>query len=120
MAWPGGGPARLSFWGWAVVLTVASLTPVEHLPPLVFDLWDKAQHALGFAALALLGSLAYPLWREAALVAGLLAHGAAIEWAQAATGWRHGDLADWVADGVGVAVGVLIARAVRRIQTARG
>lgn len=120
MAWPGGGPARLSFWGWAVALTVASLTPVEHLPPLVFDLWDKAQHALGFAALALLGGVAYPRCREAALVAGLLVHGAAIEWLQAATGWRHGDLADWVADGVGVAVGVLIARAVRRIQTARG
>lgn len=115
----GHGPARLAFWGLAVVLTVASLTPVEHLPPLVFDLWDKAQHALGFAALALLGGVAYPRWREAALVAGLLTHGAVIEWAQAATGWRHGDLADWVADGVGVAVGVLIARAVRRGRTAR-
>lgn len=81
--------ARLSFWGLATAVTVLSLTPVEHLPPQVFDWWDKAQHALGFAALAVAARLAYPTLRGAVLVAGLLLHGAAIEWAQAASGWRR-------------------------------
>ena len=34
------------------------------------------------------------------MVSGLLAYGALIELAQAATGWRQGDVADWVADQV--------------------
>jgi len=36
------------------------------------------------------------------MLVGLLLLGAVIEVAQAATGWRVGDVADWVADAVGV------------------
>ncbi|WP_334136155.1 VanZ family protein, partial [Tepidimonas sp.] len=93
---------RVGFWSLAVVVTVLSLTPPTHLPPQMFDLWDKAQHALAFAALASLGRLAYPRLGWSVVAAALLLHGAAIEAAQAATGWRHAEVADWLADAVGV------------------
>lgn len=97
--------ARLVFWGLAGAVTVLSLAPVEHLPPQALDWWDKAQHALGFALLAVAAWWAYPAqaWRTRA--AALALYGAAIELAQTASGGRHGDVADWVADAVGVALG---------------
>lgn len=106
----GAGAVRPTVWRglfllWAGGVTVLSLTPVQHLPPQVFDVWDKAQHALAFAVLAVLARLAWPQAHTATVALALLAHGAAIEVAQAATGWRHGDVADWIADAVGVALG---------------
>lgn len=61
---------RVLVWGfWALALCVAvlSLMPTNYLPAQVFSLWDKAQHALAFTALASLGLLAYPRqpWRVA-------------------------------------------------------
>ncbi len=75
--------------------------PGAMLPP-VFNFWDKAQHALGFLGLTCLASLAYPEkhWRYLGMV--LLLAGAAIELAQSATGWRHGDWLDLLADAVGI------------------
>lgn len=95
---------RLAFWSAALSIGVLSLTPVQHLPPQVFDIWDKAQHAAGFAVLALLGRLAYPR-HPIGLVLGLLGYGLAIELAQSATGWRYGDAQDWFADAIGVLTG---------------
>ena len=96
------------FWALVLCVTVLSLMPTAYLPPQVFSLWDKAQHALAFTALAALGLLAYPRqpWR---LAIGLLAFGGAIELAQAATGWRYGEWADWLADAVGLAAGSALA-----------
>ncbi|HEX5805754.1 MAG TPA: VanZ family protein [Macromonas sp.] len=91
---------RALFWGSVLGVLVLSLLPTDRLPEFVFDWWDKAQHALGFAWLALCGRLAYPS-RNVGLLLGLLALGAFIEFAQAATGWRQGDLADWCADALG-------------------
>ena len=100
---------------WALLLTVAvlSLMPTGYLPPQVFSLWDKAQHALAFATLAALGLLAYPhrRWR---LLTGLLVFGGLIELAQAATGWRQGEWADWLADAAGLALGLALARSLQR------
>lgn len=83
-----------------------SLVPVQQLPRML-NFWDKAQHSLGFAALATGGLLAYPshVWRVAL---GLMLLGIGIELAQALSGWRHGDWLDWLADCVGVALGVLV------------
>jgi VanZ family protein len=97
---------------WFVALfgvVALSLTPVDRLPPQVFDVWDKAQHAFGFAVLAVLGVLAYP-GRMGRLVLGLLVLGALIEVAQSMSGWRYGDVADWVADALGVAAGAPVGR----------
>lgn len=106
--WPP-GLARQGFWILLLCVAVLSLMPTGYLPPQVFSLWDKAQHALGFMALALLGLRAYPRhpWQ---VLAGLLVFGGGIELAQAATGWRHGEWADWLADAVGMAAGLALAR----------
>lgn len=94
---------KVAFWALVVLTTVMSLMPNEQVPSsLVF--WDKAQHTLGFAVLAVLGLLAYPL-AVPRVLAGLLLFGAGIECAQALTGWRQGDWMDWLADAVGIALG---------------
>ena len=94
---------RSAFWALLVITVWMSLVPVEQVPN-AFHFWDKAQHALGFAALAGLGLLAYP-GRSRTVVAGLLLLGVGIECAQALSGWRQGDWQDWVADAVGIALG---------------
>lgn len=103
------GLARVAFWACLLGVVVLSLTPVQQLPPQVLNLWDKAQHAGGFAVLTLLGLWAYPQ-RAVALLAAMLALGVGIEVAQSATGWRYGDVADWVADAVGVAAAYTVWR----------
>lgn len=92
---------QLAFWLATGTVFALSVTPVDQLPPQWFDWWDKAQHALGFAILSVLGLLAYP-FRASRLTVRLLAFGVLIECAQAAMGWRHGDVLDWIADAVGV------------------
>ncbi|MDH4450564.1 MAG: VanZ family protein [Rhodoferax sp.] len=93
---------HLAFWGLLALTVVLSLLPTEQLPgSLMF--WDKAQHALGFAALAMLGQWAYP--QDALRMrVGLLLLGAGIEYVQALTGWRQGDWLDWLADAFGIAM----------------
>ena len=103
------GLARVAFWACLLGVVVLSLTPVQQLPPQVLNLWDKAQHAGGFAVLTLLGLWAYPQ-RAVTLLAAMLALGAGIEVAQSATGWRYGDVLDWVADAVGVAAAYTVWR----------
>ena len=101
--------ARAAFWLATVAVLVFTLTPSQHLPRDPFNFWDKAQHALAFAVPTLLGLLAWPQpslrWK---LLLSLVALGGAIEMAQHLTGWRHGEWADWAADGVGVGLGALV------------
>lgn len=99
--------ARWAFWACLLAVVALSLTPVQHLPQQVFSLWDKAQHAGGFAVLTLLGLWAYP-HRVTAVLVAMLALGVGIELAQAATGWRYGDVLDWLADSVGVAAAYVL------------
>lgn len=96
---------KTAFWLALLALTTLSLMPTGLLPPQVFSLWDKAQHALGFAVLTLLGLLAYP--RHLAMLSLLLfVHGGLIELTQAATGWRYGEWLDLLADVIGIALGI--------------
>jgi VanZ family protein len=91
-----------------LVMTALFLVPQEFVSSGIFDWWDKAQHALAFGTLMLLGSIAYPkyFWR---VVIGLTLYGAVIEIIQSWTGWRQCDLMDALADMVGVLViGLLI------------
>ncbi len=104
---------QMAFWFSCVSILVLSLVPAERLAPSLFDWWDKAQHAIGFVVLSLLGLTSYPSRRVHVLV-GLLIFGAAIEIAQSVTGWRYGDPLDWVADAVGVLAGFLALRAGNR------
>jgi len=95
---------QAAFWLALGAVAVLSLLPGPYLPPLAFDVWDKAQHAGAFAGLAALGLPAYPR-QPGRVLLGLLAYGVAIEAAQSATGWRYGDWQDWLADALGVLVG---------------
>lgn len=80
-----------------------SLMPAERIPS-AFHFWDKAQHALGFAALAYFGLTGYVLQARRVLL-GLVVFGIAIEVMQHLSGWRHGDWLDWVADCAGLLIG---------------
>jgi VanZ family protein len=93
---------QLAFWSSVAGVVVLSLLPTTELPEQVTLVWDKAQHAVGFAFLTALGFLAYPGHRVRVCI-GLLLLGAAIEFAQQATGWRQGDAQDWLANAVGIA-----------------
>ncbi len=92
---------KSAFWLACLAVATLSLLPVNELPPIVMDLWDKAQHALGFFGLGLLGLQAYHQ-KFFKVCIGLLLFGAAIEVAQALSGWRMGDPLDWLADAIGI------------------
>lgn len=103
------------FWIILAAVSIGSLLPPAHLPSQAFDVWDKAQHAAGFALLTLLGLPAFATSRRRVLI-GLAIYGAAIEVAQQMSGWRTGDLMDWVADVIGVLAGLLLHWAVASLR----
>jgi VanZ family protein len=92
--------------GLAVVMALALAPPRFPTPSTG---WDKANHALAFAVLALLGFAGYPRGKVAVLAA-LLAYGGLIEVLQGMTGYRSADWLDWVADSVGLAIGSMLTR----------
>jgi VanZ family protein len=98
---------RLIFWIVMVVMTILFLVPQQFVSSGIFDWWDKAQHALAFGVLMLLGFFAYSraLWK---LAMALILYGIAIEVIQSWTGWRSGEVLDAVADGVGIMFGGLL------------
>jgi len=112
-------PLRPLFWFACAAIGILSLLPAEQLPGDFLDAWDKLQHLLAFAALALLGCLAWP-HRTGWVVGGLLAFGLAIEFAQQLSGWRFGEAADWVADALGIVLGWAIASGWRRWRRPAG
>ena len=100
--------ARISLAIGVVVVTWLSLTPGEALPDI--DIWDKLLHVSAFAAIGLAGSLAFQGWRFGLVVAaGLLALGCILELAQIIIPGRSASIADALANGVGVAFGLVAA-----------
>ncbi len=84
-------------------------------PPASLDVigWDKANHALAFAALALtalLGRQGRSTAGAAAWLLALVAWGGVLELLQSQLPPRQGDWADLLANAVGVALGALLAR----------
>ena len=106
-------PVRLAVFAIACcVIAWLSLSPTEALPQgLTF--WDKAEHALAYLALSLLGAWAFP-GRLGRLAAGLFLGGVGVEILQSTMGLgRQGDPWDAVANSTGIAVGLLVAFLVR-------
>ena len=104
---------KVLFWLCFVALNALALSPAPYLPPLeIFDWWDKAQHAIGFGTLAVLAVLAYPGVSKLRIGLMLVALGVLFEVLQHFCGYRFGDWQDAVADGVGVVLGLALARGV--------
>ena len=108
----------------AFLLALSTVTVFALLPPSAvpsgLHFWDKLQHGLAYATLALLGGISFP-HRLLLLAAGLAFHGAAIEFMQGAlTTTRHADPADWLADCMGIVVGLAVLAIWRRRAPAEG
>jgi VanZ family protein len=107
---------KLLFWTLLLVIVVLSLLPVTELPGGIFNFWDKAQHALAYALLALLALRAYPMHRRLNTALALLLLGGLLELAQAASGWRYGEWSDLLANGVGIGLGITLWCGVPRLR----
>lgn len=95
-------------FGFGLVLTTVLLLMPSYAVPKAFNFYDKAQHSLVFLTLSLAGILAYPS-RLRVVCCGLFLYGGAMEVMQSVlTATRHGDVVDWVADSVGVVVGLVL------------
>jgi VanZ family protein len=107
-------PERRVLWRALLALLLAVITwlALSPAPPKSVDLgWDKANHLLAFASLAF--SAVWALWQRPRqwiwLVLALLAYGIGIEIAQSFLPPREADWHDVVADGAGIALGLLAA-----------
>jgi VanZ family protein len=102
----------------AAVVALLSLMP---MPPQTASLgWDKANHLLAFAALAVCAVFGFRGRRAAlwAVLAALLAFGAAIELLQQLVPNRQAEWADLLADALGIALGAALASAWLRRRAA--
>lgn len=99
--------AGLATASWLAFSPVDAPDGIEHL--------DKVQHMAAFTSLALAASFSWPSRPRttAFITAGLMAYGLFIELVQTQLPTRSGSAADWLADAVGVAAGLLLARALR-------
>lgn len=107
-------PAQRRLWRALFAVLFAAITWLALVPDPprgVSTGWDKSNHLLAFAALAFTGVWAQ--WRLPrqwpVLVVALLAYGAGIEVAQSFLPPRSADAADVLADGLGIALGLLLA-----------
>ena len=105
------------FWVCFLAINLLALSPAPYLPPLeIFNWWDKAQHAIAFATLAVLAVLAYPESSKRRIAFLLIGQGVLIEVLQYYGGYRFGDWQDAVADGVGVLLGMLGVVGLMRVE----
>ena len=100
-----------------VAINILALSPAPYLPPLeIFNWWDKAQHAIAFATLAVLAVLAYPEALKRRIAFLLIVQGVLIEVLQYFSGYRYGDWQDALADGVGVLLGLGLVAWLMRLE----
>ena len=100
----------MGFWAALVCVGTVAMLPSSALPPQfsLFDIWDKAQHALAFTVLGIWGLMIYPL-RPWHVLLGLLCFGGVFVFCHAQTSWRFADWHDWLADAVGLALATALA-----------
>lgn len=107
---------RVAFLAALIGVFVLALLPAPETPRIVS--WqDKIEHAVLFFGLMLLGAAAWP-GRAVAVAGALLGYGVAMEFAQSLTEHRFGDVGDWVADALGVAVALLVLAGRRSLKVA--
>ena len=100
--------ARLSFTVGVLAVSWLSLVPQDALPEI--DIWDKLQHAMAYAVLAICGAVGF-LGRRPLLIVGvgLIVLGCTLEMAQAAVPGRYPSIGDAVANIAGIALGLAAA-----------
>ncbi len=107
---------RAAPWAWGATLVLAAVLCALTLSPQVPAVGppgrDKLYHFIGFGLLALPLCLAYPR-RAWAVIAGVVAFGAAIEVIQPFVG-RGAEWADLLADALGAATAACLAWALHR------
>jgi VanZ family protein len=107
--WRASRSARAIFWSAAGFAFVMAILP--HPPEVPGHPSDKVQHIAAFAALAVLGSFAYPRAALAKLLLWLSLFGAFIEVVQAIPALhRDSDVLDWLADTGAVTIVLLLIR----------
>jgi VanZ family protein len=101
----------------AFAATSAYFAFVPVTPRVAVSIHDKLNHLAAFGAMGLAAALARPsTWRHTlAAAAGLIAYGAFIELVQSLLPTRSADAADLLADALGVATGLLLVAALRRV-----
>jgi len=90
---------------------VASLLPSESAPMRaleLLDLSDKVEHTAAYAALAFLPALHERRRFVIGTAVGAVLLGVLLEYGQLYTGWRDFEVADMVADAIGVCVGLAV------------
>lgn len=101
------------FWkaaGWLLVLAIIALSLMPAPPDLGVNQGDKLGHLATYGLVTLWFAQPYTGLRQRIWLAlGMIALGCALEYAQRATGYRTFDVADMVADALGVALGWLAA-----------
>ena len=108
---------KYAYFAWLTTITVLSLIPHPPVPEQGLLAWDKFQHASAYGLLTYLGAMAFPFYRcssgRRVLAAALLAVvvGGLMELAQGGfTATRDADLGDLLADAIGAAAVVVLAR----------
>lgn len=110
------GAWRLILLALLLLISYLALSPS---PPRGVDTgWDKLNHLLAFAALALAAcfSTRASALRIGASALGLLAYGGLIELLQSQLPPRQGEWADLLADALGIALGLAAAALLRRLS----
>jgi VanZ family protein len=104
--------ARVGAGASLLTTLVLSLLPAEDLPDSLSLVSDKIEHAAAYAAIAGCTIVGFRGASTRSTAIWLALMGAAIEVAQAAgIPGRTGDVMDWLADAVGIALGLLCGRA---------
>ena len=107
-------PARLAgLWkaaGWLLVLTIIYFSLMPAPPDIGVEQGDKIGHLAAYGLTTLWFAQIYTgAHQRVRLFIGMVALGIAMEYAQRATGYRSFEVADIIADGLGVAIGWLAA-----------
>lgn len=101
------------FWkaaGWLLVLAIIAFSLMPAPPDLGVNQGDKLGHLAAYGLVTLWLAQPYTALRQRIRLAlGMVALGIALEYAQRATGYRSFEIADMVADALGVAIGWLAA-----------
>jgi VanZ family protein len=91
---------------WLVAVIVYSLLPPSEMPHLHVS--DKIEHAFSYGVLMYFFASVTPRSWHGPLALIFVAMGVAIEFVQRAVGYRHFEVADMFANGIGTAIGLVL------------